>query len=326
MIYLQHESMDPFFWFGLEQALLQKAAPEDDYFLLWRTEPTLMIGNYQIAAAEINEAYALRRNIHIVRRQTGGGTIFTDPGSWQFSYIMRRREHHEIAFKPFVQPVLDALRAMGVEANMSARNDLLVDGRKFCGNAQHHSGNRVLHHGSILFDTDIDEMVRCLTVDDEKIISKGIRSVRQRVTNLKEHIKEQMDATAFRDRLLKEMFLGSPKTRALTQEELALADRAAEQKFRSWDWTYGKAPNCKVTKSKRLNGGKVEVCMDVDKGVIANCSIYGDFFFAGELDAVTERLKGCPYTVHSVRETLNHALKAHPFYLIETQELMECMF
>ncbi len=325
MIYLTHESMDAFFWFGLEYELLRQKEPEDDCFLFWRTEPTLMIGNYQIAAAEINEAYAKQRGIHIVRRQTGGGTIFTDPGSWQFSFIMRNRENREIAFEQFVRPVLEGLKAMGIDASMSVRNDLLFDGKKFCGNAQHHTGSRVLHHGSILFDTDIDEMVRCLTVDDEKISTKGIRSVRQRVTNLKEHIKEQMDPLGFRDRLLTSMLSGM-KTRPLTAEEISAAQHIAEQKFRSWDWVYGKAPNCQVSKSKRLNGGKVEVCLDVDKGVISSCSIYGDFFFAGELEKLTDRLTGCPYNEQSVRAVLGDALRSKSFYLIEPEELMACIF
>lgn len=325
MIYLTHESMDAFFWFGLEYELLRKKEPEDDYFLFWRTEPTLMIGNYQIAAAEINEAYAKQRGIHIVRRLTGGGTIFTDPGSWQFSYIMRNRENREIAFEQFVRPVLEGLKAMGVDASMSARNDLLVDGRKFSGNAQHHSCNRVLHHGSILFDTDIDEMVRTLTVDDEKIITKGIRSVRQRVTNLKEHIKEEMSPPGFRDRLLSSMLSGM-KTRPLTEEEICAAQHTAEQKFRSWDWVYGKAPSCQVSKSKRLNGGKVEVCLDVDKGAISSCSIYGDFFFAGELEKLTDRLTGCPYNEQSVRDVLRDEMRSQSFYLIGAEELLECIF
>ncbi|HWR22872.1 MAG TPA: lipoate--protein ligase [Feifaniaceae bacterium] len=325
MIYLAHESMDAYFWFGLEYELLRKKEPEDDYFLFWRTEPTLMIGNYQIAAAEINEAYAKQKGIHIVRRLTGGGTIFTDPGSWQFSYIMRNRENREIAFEAFVRPVLEGLKAMGVDASMSARNDLLVDGKKFSGNAQHHTGSRVLHHGSILFDTDIDEMVRSLTVDDEKIVTKGIRSVRQRVTNLKEHVSEPMDMLGFRDRLLNSMLSGV-KTRTLTREEISAAERTARQKFRSWDWVYGKAPNCQVSRSKRLNGGKVEVCLDVDKGVIENCSIHGDFFFAGDLNDLTDRLKGCPYNEQSVRAALGDALRLQPFYLIEPEELMACIF
>ncbi len=325
MIYLTHESMDAFFWFGLEYELLRKKEPEDDYFLFWRTQPTLMIGNYQIAAAEINEEHAKRQGIHIVRRLTGGGTIFTDPGSWQFSFIMRNRENSEIAFESFVRPVLEGLKAMGVDASMSARNDLLFEGKKFCGNAQHHSGNRVLHHGSILFDTDIDEMVRSLTVDDEKIVTKGIRSVRQRVTNLKEHINEQMDSLGFRDRLLGSMLSGV-RARPLTEEESLAANRAAEQKFRSWDWVYGKAPNCQVSKSKRLNGGKVEVCLDVDKGVISSCSIYGDFFFAGELEKLTDRLMGCPYNEHSVRALLQDEMRSRSFYLIGAEELLECIF
>ncbi len=325
MIYISHESMDPFFWFALEYEFLQEREPQDDVFLFWRTEPTLMIGSYQIAAAEINEAYAKQRGIHIVRRITGGGAIYTDPGSWQFSYIKHNRTGAGIQFEEFVQPVLNGLRAMGIDASMSERNDLLVNGKKFCGNAQYRRGDRLLHHGSILFDTDIEEMVRGLTVDDEKLITKGVRSVRQRVTNLKEHIKEPMDAVDFRDRLLEHMLTGDVKRHILSDEQIQSVQETAQQKFKSWDWNYGRSPDFQVVKSKRLRGGKIEVRMNLEKGLIADCSIHGDFFFGGDIGAVTSRLKGCPYNEQSIRAALVTALQGQSFYMIGLDELVECM-
>jgi len=324
MIYIEHDSLDPFFWFGLEKSLLQGGALSDDVFLFWRTEPTLMLGRYQNAAAEINEEYADRRGIHIVRRLTGGGTIYTDPGSWQFSFIRRERDK-QINFGEFVLPVLDGLRQMGLNAQMSARNDLLIDGKKFCGNAQYHGGGRVLHHGSILFDADIEEMVRSLTVDSEKIISKGIRSVRQRVTNLKEHINGDMDAEAFRDRLLFHMLPDSVERRTLSPADVLRIERMHAAMFRSWDWVFGSSPDFQVVNSKRLPGGKVEVRLNLENGVITDCGIAGDFFFAGDLDAVTERLRGCPYTRQSVYAALSEALSDRPFYQIGLEELMTCL-
>lgn len=324
MIFLEHDSMDPAFWFGLESGLVQSGPPDEDVFLFWRTAPVLMLGRYQNAYAEIDAEYANRRGISVVRRLTGGGTIYADPGSWQFSFIGRERSK-QIDFKEFVQPVLDGLRRMGLNAEMSKRNDLLIGGRKFSGNAQYHSGGRVLHHGSILFDADLDEMTRCLTVDDEKIRSKGVRSVRQRVTNLREHFGGPMDSQAFRDRLLPLLLPDGVKRRALSPTETERIRRTRGPMFQSWDWVFGKSPDFQVVNSKRLPGGKVEVRLNLEKGVITDCSFAGDFFFAGDLGAVTGRLRGCRYDRPSVLAALSGVMGERPFYRIGPDELAACI-
>lgn len=325
MIHIEHDSMDAAFWFGLEQDLLERDGLDEDVFLFWRTRPTLMLGRYQNAAAEIDEAYAKARGIAIVRRLTGGGTIYTDPGSWQFSFI--RAEHsRQIDFKEFVLPVLSALRSMGLDVTMGERNDLLLDGRKFSGNAQYHGRGRVLHHGSILFDTDVDEMARCLTVDSAKIISKGIRSVRQRVTNLREHLGRAVDALAFRDRLLSHLLPDGVQRHTLSPAEAERIQAARAPLFGSWDWVYGHAPDYQVVKSRRLPGGRVDVRLNLEKGVIAACALTGDFFFSGDIAAVTEGLRGCRYEPESVRAALRGILAEHPFYQIGLDELVDLMF
>ena len=325
MIYIEHESMDPYFWFGLENDLMQNGALTEDVFLFWRTEPTLMLGRYQNAAAEINEEYANRRGIHIARRLTGGGAIYTDPGSWQFSFIRRERSK-QIDFGEFVLPVLSGLKHMGLDVAMSERNDLLIGGKKFSGNAQYHSRGRVLHHGSILFDADIEEMVRCLTVDNEKIISKGIHSVRQRVTNLREHIGGDLDALAFGDRLLPFLLPDNVKKRVLEPADITRIQNTHALMFRSWDWVFGKSPDFQVVNSKRLPGGRVNICLNLEKGVITDCSITGDFFFTGDIGAVTKKLKGCRYDRPSIYKALSGMMKEQPFYRISLDELMTCIF
>ena len=325
MIYIEHESRDPFFWFGLEKDILQSETFDEDVFLFWRTEPTLMLGRYQNAAAEINEEYARQRGMHIVRRLTGGGTIYTDPGSWQFSFVRRERDK-QINFQEFIQPVLDGLRQMGLPAEMSARNDLLIGGKKFCGNAQYHGNGRVLHHGSILFDTNIEEMVRSLTVDNDKIISKGIQSVRQRVTNLKDYIDADMDAEEFRNRLLSHMLPNTITRRTLAPADVLRIERTHAELFRSWDWVYGKFAEYQVVGSKRLPGGKVEVRLNLENGIIADCGITGDFFFAGDIGTITRSLQGCRYNRQSVYTALATAMKDNPFFQIGLDELMECIF
>ena len=193
MIYIETGSTDVYYNFGLENYFATEKRLPDTVFLFWRTTPTLMVGKYQNILEEINKPYADAHGIHLVRRMSGGGTIYTDLGGWQFTFI-QHKEAGEIEFGQYIAPVIDALREMGVSASFNGRNDLTIDGKKFSGNAQYRLGDCIVHHGSLLFDTDIEQMVASTTVDSYKIISKSIKSVRDRVTNISEHLPVPMDA------------------------------------------------------------------------------------------------------------------------------------
>ncbi len=324
MIYIETDSMDPAFNFALEYYLMNTASFAEDYFLFWRTTPTLMIGRYQITAAEINEPYAKEKNIQVVRRTSGGGTIYTDPGGWQFSFIIKS-DPGETDFRHYTAPVIRALAEIGVAAYFNNRNDLLIDGRKFSGNAQHRTKNCILHHGSILFDTDIDEMVRSITVADDKIISKGIQSVRQRVTNVIDHMEEKLTPLAFRDLMLKSLLKNTTSTYTLTAADKKEIQRIADEKFRSWEWNYGSSPAYEITKSRRFDGGKLEVYLNLDQGHIKDVRISGDFFFYGDISHLTAGLEGCPYREDAVRAALKKAMREDSFYMITLDELISCI-
>ena len=198
MIYIETGSTDVYYNFALEYYFtLEKRLPET-VFLFWRTTPTLMVGKYQNVLEEINKPYADEHGIHLVRRMSGGGTIYTDMGGWQFTFI-QHKEAGEIEFGQYIAPVIDALREMVVSASFNGRNDLTIDGKKFSGNAQYRLGDCIVHHGSLLFDTDIEQMVASTTVDSYKITSKSIKSVRDRVTNISEHLPSPMDAETFKE-------------------------------------------------------------------------------------------------------------------------------
>ena len=324
MIYIENTSMDPYFNFALEYYLITELDLGQDFFLFWRTEPTLMIGRYQITAAEINESYAKEKGIHVVRRVSGGGTIYTDPGGWQFSFIIKSRP--EISdFKHYTEPIIQALDTINVKAYFNNRNDLLIDGRKFSGNAQHHTKKCILHHGSILFDTNLDELVRSITVSDDKIISKGIQSIRQRVTNVIDHMDKKMSPLEFKELMLKSLLLGVNERYSLTQADRTAIERIANEKFRNWNWNYGNSPDYEITKSKRFEGGKVEVRLKLEKGHIADCNIFGDFFYYGDISLLTSCLKGCAYREEDIREVLSKAVPQDSFYLITMDELLSCI-
>ena len=232
MIYIETGSTDVYYNFGLEYYFtLEKRLPET-VFLFWRTTPTLMVGKYQNVLEEINKPYADAHGIHLVRRMSGGGTIYTDMGGWQFTFI-QHKEAGEIEFGQYIAPVIDALGEMGVNAAFNGRNDLTIDGKKFSGNAQYRLGDCIVHHGSLLFDTDIEQMVASTTVDSYKITSKSIKSVRDRVTNISEHLPAPMDAETFKETMVRHIMNGSTAVYTVTPEDDARIREIAREQFQS---------------------------------------------------------------------------------------------
>ena len=267
MMYLKFDSMDAKMNFALEKYAMDELDVAKEYFMFWRTTPTLMVGRYQNTLREINMPFARERNIDIVRRVTGGGTIYTDENGWQFSFIVKEPDQRRIEFNTFTQPILDALHSIGVPAERSGRNDLVIGGRKFSGNAQYLRSNVVLHHGSLLFNTDLETLVRALSVDDKKIVSKGIASVRQRVTNIAEHLSAPMTSLEFRDVMLSFLLRGAD-TYEVTPQDIT---RITEIKQAQFD-TFKNMVPCKILDEAVLLYGSHSL-YEAAKGLLAERGI-----------------------------------------------------
>lgn len=325
MIYIDSNSTNPYFNFALEEYLLtQKDLGDDDIFLFWRTNPTIMVGRYQNTYSEINEKYVKENNINVVRRNSGGGTIYTDMGAWQFTFIEKNYKEEKISFDKFTGPIIDVLRQEGIDAHLNGRNDLLIGNKKFSGNAQYRNGNSILHHGSILFDTDIKAMVESITVAEDKIISKGIKSVRERVVNIKEVISENITSEDFRDIMLNSLLKNST-TYTLTEEDIKSINKIKREKFETWDWNYGKNPLFNINRYKRFNGGRVDFKLDVKKGIIKNCIIQGDFFLSGDINKLEKSFVNCKYVKEDISKLLDKLDVENHFYEITKDDLLECM-
>lgn len=325
MIYVENNSLDPFFNFALECYLINELDISDEYFMFWRTEPTLMIGKHQNTLEEINKDYVKEKNIHVVRRISGGGTIYTDPNGWQFSFIVKNKQSRDIDFSTYTTPVIKALNELGVKAELSGRNDILINGKKISGNAQYSNNNCLLHHGSILFNTDLDELVRSITVSDEKIVSKGIKSVRERVTNVADNLDKKISTIEFRDLMVSYLLKDAKGTYKLNEKDILRVKEIADSKFRTWEWNYGKSPEFNITKSKRFSGGKVEFKLNVKNGYIEQCTIFGDFFSKGDVRIVADSLIGCPYKEEDIRAKLDEIRAADFFHMVTIDELVSCI-
>ena len=305
MLYVETGSTDPYYNFGLEYWLITEKLLEDDtVFLFWRTEPTLMIGKYQNPYEEINIEYARSHHINIVRRMSGGGTIYTDMGGWQFTFITKG-DSKRISFSEYILPVIDALHSLGVsDAGFNGRNDLVIGGRKFSGNAQYMHGGYTLHHGSLLYDTDIEQMVAATNVDPYKIISKSIKSVRDRVTNISEHLENPVSAEVFKELMVSNIMRGSHNVYIPTSEEQQRIEQIAEERFRNHRAVFGLSPKYSIVRTGRFEGGKMEFNIRVVKGCISDIAVSGDFFGTVEAEDFASVLRGCEYERSAVEAAL----------------------
>ena len=238
-------------------------------------------------------------------RPCGSGTVYHDLGNVNYTYIVRA--NGTVDYDAVLSPVIAALNAIGVPARKNQTCDIAIGDLKISGSAQRMIKGRLLHHGSLLFDTDIEQMVASTTVDSYKIISKSIKSVRDRVTNISEHLPVPMDAEAFKQQVVRHILNGSTETYAITPEDDARIRQLAQERFANWDCIYGANPKFNIDRTGRFAGGKMQFRMDIQKGVIRSAAVNGDFFSTVDAETIGAALTGCRYERGAVLE----ALRAH---------------
>lgn len=290
MYSLVFSSLDPALNLALEEQLFLSLPPEHPgYFLLWQNGPSIIVGRHQCTAEEINADFVRREHLPVVRRITGGGAVYHDAGNLNFSFIENAREREKVDFRRYLEPVREALRHVGVRAEISGRNDLEADGRKISGSGQRIHRGKVLHHGTLLVHVDFERLSEALNVDPEKIRSKGVASVRARVRNLSECWTPGTNMDDLKDCLLRRCADGEAR---LDPRDHAAAQALAESKYRQWSWNYGASPPFTVEKRRRFPWGSVRLRLDVRHGLIASCRIYGDFFSGAEIGELENTLVG----------------------------------
>lgn len=308
-IYIENDSLDVYYNFALEYYLTsEKLFRDKTVFLIWRTTPTVMVGKFQNTYEEINQAYVYSKDINVVRRMSGGGTIFTDLGGWQFTFIALA-DGNSISFREYTEPIIEALKNAGVDAYYDGRNDILVDGKKVSGNAQYMRNGFVVHHGSLLYSTDLEMLERSTISDEKKLMSKGIKSVRERVGNISDFIEKPMSMIEFRDMIIRTFIKDESQRVRLTADDHAMLLGIAESRFNTWQSIYGRNPEFEITKTGRCTGGDIKCRMNVVKGRIDDIQITGNFFGNVDMSDITGALKGCMYKYENVRKKLDDVMK-----------------
>lgn len=294
MIFYYNKSTDPYYNLALEEHIFSHVKLDDCLFMLWQNDNTIVIGRNQNAIREINTEFVKKKNTKVARRNTGGGTVYHDLGNLNYSFIQNCESGQTIDFSQFAVPIIRALDHLGVKAECNKRNDLVIDGRKFSGTAQTVKNGRMLHHGTLLFNSDLDFMRQALTVKGDKIHSKGVKSVSSHITNISEHTLNPISMEQFRNCLMTSLIKkNKPLPLHLDDKDFAAIKHLRDTKYSTWDWNYGKSPRYEVQKSRDFQDGSLTVSMGVSHhGIIDTISIAGEFTGKQDIHQLEEFLTG----------------------------------
>ena len=334
MIFVPNDLRDPRINLAIETFLLQEMDTDEPILLFYINEPSIIIGRNQNTIEEINKEYVDEKGIHVVRRFGGGGAVYHDEGNLNFSFIMPDDGDSFRDFEKVTKPIIQALHELGVEgAQLKGRNDLVINDMKFSGNAMYATNGRMFAHGTIMFDSDINEVVNALKVRKDKIESKGIKSIRSRVTNIKPFLpaeKQAMTTEEFSQEILFKIFgvasMDEIKTYELTDDDWQKVKAISEKHYANWDWNYGQSPAFDIERRQRFPIGSIEVRLNVAEGKITAAKIFGDFFGLGEIKDVEDLLVGTKYERHALKEVIDQIDVKKYFGNIENNDLFELIY
>lgn len=317
---------DPYLNLATEEYLLKNFT--DEFFTLWRNDNAVIVGKHQNSLAEINLQYVRENKIKVVRRLSGGGTVFHDLGNLNFTFIMNGQSNQLVDFHKYTEPILDVLLKLDIDAKFEGRNDLTIEGKKFSGNAEHVYRNRILHHGTLLFASEMADLTGALNVDPMKFTDKAVKSVRSRVTNISGHLKSPLTIMEFKDMIMAHIMEMYPDAvmYEFSEEDIAAITKLADEKYSTWEWNFGYSPKYNLQKFIKTEGGKIEFDLDVDAGIIRNIKIFGDFFNTRDTEEIEDLLRGCRHDKDAVTHRLRDIPIGEYFTRVSAEEFIAGLF
>lgn len=326
MLILRSKTNNPAFNLATEEFLLRNKS--EDCFYLYINNPSIIVGKFQNSLAEINVEYVKENNIDVIRRLSGGGAVFHDPGNLNFTFIMKEKQDRSVDFRKYTQPILDVLKSLDVEAQFEGRNDLTIKGKKISGNAKYYFNDKVLQHGTLLFDSTLPNLSQALKLNPLKYKDKAVKSISSRVTNISEHLNEDISLEEFEDRIVKHvssMYVDA-EIYELTDSDTEAINKLVEEKYGTWDWNFGHSPEYNFQKGIKTDGGHVEINLEVKKGEIKNVKLFGDFFSTSDVGELEDLLTGSPHEQEHIRKLLTNVGFDKYMANVTIEEFIEGMF
>ena len=326
MLLINSINSNPYFNIAAEEYFLKYCMK--DYFVLYINSPSIIIGKNQNALSEINIDYVKKNKIPIVRRLSGGGAVYHSLGNLNFSFIINDSKNNLMNFKKFTTPIIEVLKGLSINAENTGRNDLAIEGKKFSGNAQFKSKNRFLHHGTLLFSSDLKEVSTSLNADPMKFEDKSTKSVSSRITNVADYLKEKLTIEEFKELIFKQIITDNPKYHfyELTKNALEKINELIKTKYETWDWNYGYFPKYNFSNKKKFPGGLIEIYIDVKDGIITNAKIFGDFFSKEDVSIFETALINVKHDEDSLKNVLSTIKIADYFLNFTESEILSLFF
>jgi lipoate-protein ligase A len=326
MLCIYHESTDPYFNVATDEYILKHI--DEDCFMLWRNDNAIIVGKYQNTYAEINYDFVKEQDIAVVRRISGGGAVYHDLGNLNFSFTKQGKNKNLSDFEKFTRPIVDVLQRLGANATFNGKNDLSINGKKIAGNAAHIYKNKILHHGCLLFSSEMRNVSEALRINPVKYIDKAVKSVPKRVTNISDHLKTSISIEAFTDKIMDHVISMYPNSRLykFSEEDLKKIKQLRDEKYATKEWNYGKSPDYNFKKAIRTKGGLLEMNLEVEKGVIKKAKIFGDFFSEKGISDVENALADIDHEEQAIRKVLSRFTIGKHFQNITTDDLIKAMF
>ncbi|MEG2973115.1 MAG: lipoate--protein ligase [Clostridium sp.] len=327
LLIVKHDYMSPAFNHAVEDYLMENF--NEDCFILWRNTKSILIGKNQNTLSEINLDYVKEKDIFIVRRMSGGGAVFCDPGNLNFTFISAVRESKFADFESFTRPIINALKSLNIkDVEFSGRNDITIDSKKISGNAQYRHKDKILHHGTLLYSADLSELIGGLNVRPIKFKDKAVKSVASRVTNINQHMENPMDVADFKEYIINYVYnsIEGSKIYTLTDKDVEEINKIVDSKYNTWEWNYGKSPEYDYKAEDKFKAGIVEVYLTVDKGLIKKIKFFGDFFGSNDISILEDKLTGVKHKKEDIEAILRNMDITDYIKNIEVEELVDLMF
>ncbi len=296
--------------------------------MLWRNDNAIIVGKHQNTQAEINANYVKEKGIKVVRRLSGGGAVYHDLGNLNFSFTRTGDSYEMVDFERYTKPIIDVLNSLGVDAKFEGRNDLTIEGKKFSGNAEHVVKNKILHHGTLLFSSEMTDVSGALKINPLKYKDRSVKSVPKRVTNISDHLKEKISLEEFTNKVMNHITSTFKDARMyeFTEEDLKKIQQIRDEKYSTWEWNFGKSPDYNFKQGARTKGGTLEMNMNVSQGIIKDVNITGDFFHIKDIEPVERALENSKHEEQAIREVLQKFDLKQYFNNISEDDLVAVMF